>query len=95
MPRGQSDIPELRLEVLQNYFETFVSPPELVLSSMFPSSNSPSSTVKWESHRGGRGVIDVASLRPKAETAGWATAGRAIGRLMESCRRNRCAVSTA
>ncbi|TRO55557.1 hypothetical protein E2P64_06880 [Candidatus Bathyarchaeota archaeon] len=56
MPRGQSDIPELRLEVLQHYFENFVTPPELILTNMFGSSNSPSSSILWESYRGGRGM---------------------------------------
>lgn len=54
MPRGASDIPILRLEVLQHYFETFMTPPNLILSNLFPSSPSPSSTIKWESSRGGR-----------------------------------------
>jgi len=56
MPRGASDIPVLRLEVLQKFVTSFMSPPELVLSNLFSSSVSPSSTVKWESQRGGRGM---------------------------------------
>lgn len=56
MPRGSSDIPILRLEVLQKFMESFMAPPNLILSSMFTSSTSPSSTIRWESQRGGRGM---------------------------------------
>jgi hypothetical protein len=56
MPRGLADIPDLRLEVLQNFVTKFTTPPELILQNMFPSSNSPSSTVKWESYVGTRGM---------------------------------------
>ena len=53
---GKSEIPELSLEVLQKFVTTFTTPPELALSTLFPESDSPSSTIKWESHRGGRGL---------------------------------------
>ena len=56
MPRGSSDIPELRLEVLQKFVTKFTAAPNLILMNMFPSSDSPSSTIKWESQRGGRGL---------------------------------------
>lgn len=56
MPRGASDIPILRLEVLQGFMETFQAAPNLLLMNLFPKSNSPSSTIKWESQRGGRGM---------------------------------------
>lgn len=56
MPRGSSDIPILRLEVLQKFMESFMAPPNLILSGMFASSTSPSSTIRWESQRGGRGM---------------------------------------
>ncbi|MEA2067012.1 MAG: major capsid protein [Thermotogota bacterium] len=56
MPTGSSDISILRLEVLQKFMETFMSPPNLTLMNIFGSSASPSSTVKWESQRGGRGM---------------------------------------
>jgi hypothetical protein len=56
MPRGSSDIPTLRLEVLQKFVTKFTAPPELMLMNLFPSSPSPSSTIKWESQRGGRGL---------------------------------------
>lgn len=56
MPRGSSDISILRLEVLQKFMQTFMAPPNLVLTNIFGSSASPSSTIKWESQRGGRGM---------------------------------------
>jgi hypothetical protein len=56
MPRGSSDIPILRLEVLQRFMESFMSPPNLILSGMFAATTSPSSTIRWESQRGGRGM---------------------------------------
>jgi len=70
MPRGQSDIPELRLSVLQNYMEIFVTPPELILMNIFGSSQSPSSSIEWESHRGGRGMTPfVPPGAPAPQTA--------------------------
>ena len=56
MPRGSSDISILRLEVLQKFMETFMAPPNLILMNIFGSSPSPSSTILWESQRGGRGM---------------------------------------
>lgn len=57
MPRGQSDIPELRLEVLQKFVTKFTAPPQLMLSQgLFPTVPSPSSTIKWESQEGSRGM---------------------------------------
>ncbi len=61
MPRGLGDIPDLRLEVLEKLVTKFMTPPNLILSNLFPSSDSPSSTVKWESMEGGRGM---APLKP-------------------------------
>ena len=56
MPRGIADVADLRLEVLQNFITSFISPPNFVLMNLFGSSNSPSDNIKWESHRGGRGM---------------------------------------
>jgi len=56
MPRGLGDIPSLRLERLQKFVTKFQTPPNLVLSSMFPSRQSDSSTIKWESQEGSRGM---------------------------------------
>ena len=36
--RGIADIPELRLEVLQNFITRFTTPPELTLMNMFGTS---------------------------------------------------------
>lgn len=54
--RGASEIPALRLEVLEEFITTFKAPPNLVMANMFDSRNSTSSTIKWESQRGGRGM---------------------------------------
>ncbi len=56
MPYAPVDIPELRLEVLTKFITKFTAPPELVFSSMFPTTASESSTIKWESMRGSRGL---------------------------------------
>lgn len=70
MTRGSSHIPSLRLEVLQNFVTTFMTPPSLVLQKIFPSSKSPSSTILWESKRGGRGMTPfVPPGAPAPQTA--------------------------
>lgn len=56
MPRGASDIPILRQEVLQGFMQTFMNPPTFFMSNLFSSSNLESDMVKWESQRGGRGM---------------------------------------
>lgn len=56
MPRGLGDIPSLRIETLQNFVTKWTSDPNLILTGLFGSSNSPSSTIKWESQEGGRGM---------------------------------------
>lgn len=56
MPRGIADVPSLRLEVLQNFVTKFMTPPDLVFITLFGSSDSPSSAIKWESKTGGRGM---------------------------------------
>lgn len=56
MPRGLADIPELRLEVLQNFVTKFTMDPNLVLMNLFSSTNSPSDSIEWESHEGSRGM---------------------------------------
>jgi hypothetical protein len=70
MPRGIGDIPDLRLDVIQNFVTMFTAAPELVLMNLFPASNSPSSSIKWESHRGGRGMTPfVPPGAPAPQTA--------------------------
>jgi hypothetical protein len=70
MPRGASDIPILRLEVLQGFMTSFQAAPNLLLMNLFPQSTSPSSTIKWESQRGGRGLTPfVAPGAPSPVTA--------------------------
>ena len=70
MPRGSSDIPELRLEVLQDFVTQFTQKPDLLLMSLFPESDSASSSIKWESKRGGRGMTPfVPPGSPAPQTA--------------------------
>jgi hypothetical protein len=73
MGRGSSEIPILRLEVLQKFLTKFTAPPELVLQNLFPSSPSPSSAVKWESQTGTRGMtpfVPPGSPAPKTSPLG-------------------------
>ena len=58
MPRGIADIPELRLEVLDDFITKWMTPPNLVLSSLFGKNpkRSESDSIKWESKTGGRGM---------------------------------------
>jgi hypothetical protein len=68
--RGIADIPELRLEVLQNFITRFMTPPELTLSNLFGTSNAPSDSIMWESQEGGRGMAPfVAPGVPSPRTA--------------------------
>ena len=56
MARGINEIALLRLEVLQKFVTKFTAPPNLILQNMFGSSDSPSSSIKWESQTGTRGL---------------------------------------
>ena len=73
--RGTSDIPLLRHEVLQEFVEKYKAPPSLILNNMFPSRNADSSTIKWESQRGGRGMTPfVPPGAPAPVSAGYGVA---------------------
>jgi len=56
MPRGASDIPDLRLSRINKLVTTFTTPPTMVFSNLFGTSNADSSTIKWESQEGNRGM---------------------------------------
>jgi len=76
MPRGQSDIPELRLEVLQGLVSKFTAPPNLQLMNLFPETDSPSNIIKWESQEGTRGMtpfVPPGSIAPETAPVGFAT----------------------
>ena len=47
MPRGASDIPELRLETLQKFVTKFMAPPDLILMNLFGTSQAASSSITW------------------------------------------------
>lgn len=75
MPRGASDIPILRLEVLQGLTETWTQPPNLVLSNMFPTTPVASDTITWESYEGSRGLAPFYppdSVTPSKSVLGYA-----------------------
>ena len=59
--KGQAEIPDLRLSRLNKLITTFQSPPTMALSNMFGSENAESSTIKWESQKGNRGMTPFVS----------------------------------
>jgi len=70
MSRGSASIPELRLETLQKFIQKYNTPVEVVISRLFQSSVSPSSSIKWESQVGGRGLTPfVAPGSPAPQTS--------------------------
>jgi hypothetical protein len=66
MPRGASDIPELRLVRLQKLIEMFMMPPSLVLSKLWGSMPAESDTIKWEGMIGNRGMTPFVAPGAKA-----------------------------
>jgi len=56
MPIGASNIPTLRLEVLQGLITNWMADPNLILQNLFNTSDSASDTIKWESKVGSRGL---------------------------------------
>ena len=56
MGKGIGDIPELKLETLTGLSETFESPPNMLVSSMFGEEDYPSNSIKWESVVGTYGL---------------------------------------
>lgn len=56
MPRGASEIPDLRLVRLQGLIESFTQSPNLQLMGLFGSQNAESDTIKWETYTGTRGM---------------------------------------
>lgn len=70
MPRGASDIPDLRLARIQKLVTNFMTPPELMLSMLFGETDNDSDTIKWESQTGNRGMTPfVPPGHPAPQTA--------------------------
>lgn len=70
MPKGKSEIPDLRLQRLQGLITSFMTPPNLILMNLFGSFNAESDTIKWESQVGSRGLTPfVAPGAPAPLTA--------------------------
>jgi hypothetical protein len=59
MPRGASEIPDLRLVRLQGLMESFTTSPNLKLMNLFGSQNADSDTIKWETYTGNRGMTPL------------------------------------
>jgi hypothetical protein len=56
MPRGASQIPDLRLSRINKLITSFTAPPSMVFTNLFGSSNAESDQIKWESQTGNRGM---------------------------------------
>ena len=56
MPRGASEIADLKLARLNKLVTTFQSSPNLVFMNSFPEDRADSDTIKWESQKGSRGM---------------------------------------
>lgn len=70
MPQGLSNIPDLRLTVLQKLIERFMTPPNLMLMTLFGQDTWPSDNIEWESQVGNRGMTPfVAPGAPAPMTA--------------------------
>jgi len=59
MPRGASDIPDLRLSRINKLIQKFMTPPSMLFSNLFGTDNADSDTIKWESQIGNRGVTPM------------------------------------
>lgn len=69
MTIGISDIPDLRLTVLNKLITKYLSPPNLILKNMFKSQNYESDTIEWESQIGSRGLTPFAGEDAEAPQA--------------------------
>ena len=68
MTIGKSDIPDLRLERLQELMTSFMTSPNLLLMNMFSEENAESDTIKWESQVGNRGLTPFAAPGAPSQT---------------------------
>jgi len=66
---GISDIPALRLTVLNKLVTKFMVPPNLILRKMFPRVNDASDNIEWESQIGSRGLTPFAAEDVEAPQA--------------------------
>ena len=82
MPKGSSDIADLRLVVLKKTIESFMTPPNLYYMNRFPSDQNESDSIEWETVTGTRGLTPfVAPGAPAPETA---PIGHGAGRAMSA-----------
>ena len=61
MPISISDVPALRLTVLNKLVSKFMAPPNLILQEMFKDLDYESADIEWESQIGSRGLTPFAS----------------------------------
>ena len=61
MPTTISDIPDLRLTVLNKLVSKYMAPPNLILRKLFGSQNYESADIEWESQIGSRGLTPFSS----------------------------------
>lgn len=64
-----SDIPDLRLTVLNKLVTKFMAPPNLIIRGMFPRTNYISDVIEWESQIGSRGLTPFAGEDAEAPQA--------------------------
>jgi hypothetical protein len=69
MPISISDVPALRLTVLNKLVSKFMAPPNLILQEMFKDLDYESADIEWESPIGSRGLTPFASEDAPAPTA--------------------------
>ncbi|MEN6445587.1 MAG: major capsid protein [Candidatus Cloacimonas sp.] len=80
MPKGASDIPDLRLVVLKKTIESYMTPPNLHFMNAFPSEDNESDSIEWESITGTRGLTPFAA--PGAPAKETSLTGHGAGRAM-------------
>jgi len=66
MTIGISDVPALRLTVLNKLIEKYMAPPNLILRKMFGSTNYESDLIEWESQIGSRGLTPFSTESAEA-----------------------------
>ena len=69
MPISISDIPDLRLTVLNKLITKFLVPPNLILQKMFKSVNYESDNIEWNKQVGSRGLTPFAAEDAEAPDA--------------------------
>lgn len=80
MPKGSSDIADLRLVVLKKTIESFMTPPNLFYVNQFGTEQNESDSIEWETITGTRGLTPFAA--PGAPAKETSMVGHGAGRAM-------------